>query len=365
MKILVSIYSLHRGGAERVVSRLSQEWAKDHEVIIALSDTSDSAYTYGGRIVDMRCEAQHSLMKKGMMVLKRIFTLVSVIRKEKPDTIITFMDGSNFPAVGACFITGTLDKLSVSIRNNPDGLRKFYTPLFSLVYRFPRRVVAVSEGVRFALVHDYHLSSERVVTISNPLDLQEIHRMVDKTCGLDIVSDNTIIAAGRLMPQKGFDVLIRAYALARKDERMKDTNLIIMGEEEAKRGERQKLEELITSLDMEEHVFLPGNIENPFACFSRAGMFVLSSHYEGMPNVLLEAMASGIPVLSTDCKYGPSEIISHEENGLLVPVDDTQALSRAIIQMAEMGKDMRKTFIKRSYDIVQKRNIQSIASQWL
>ncbi len=360
MKILVSIYSLHRGGAERVVSRLSQEWAKDHEVVIALSDP-DIVYPYGGRIVDMKCKAQHSLIKKGVMVLKRIFTLVSVIRKEKPDAIFTFMEGANIPAIVASRILGVSDRLIISVRNNLDALHPLYGPYMRRLYNIPRYVVAVSEGVRTNLIQVLNLDSERVIVIPNPLPMQEIVEKKKDMCVLAEVSRHTIVATGRLVPQKGFDTLIRAYAHARKDTRMDDTNLVIMGEG----AERQSLEVLIQELGVDEHITLPGAVENPFACFAHVGVFVLSSRMEGMPNVLLEAMASGVPVVSTDCPYGPADIISHEENGLLVPVDNIEALGDAMIRVYTMDDESRRNMLSRALEVVQDRDIEHIARLWV
>ncbi|MBC8465160.1 MAG: glycosyltransferase [Parcubacteria group bacterium] len=361
MKILVSIYSLHRGGAERVVSRLSQEWAKEHEVVIALSDTSDIAYSYGGRIVDMDCGANENLLKKAYMVLRRVGALRGILKEERPDTVITFMEGASIPAIIACTSLGMLDILTVSVRNNPEALHSLYQPFMRTLYRLPGRIVVNAEGIRDVLLEKYYLDPKKIDVISNPLDLADIEKKRRSECVVAEVSSRTIIAAGRLVPQKGFDTLIRAYVHARKDERMGDTNLVIMGEG----SERKMLEGLIRELHMEKNVTLPGAVENPFACFAKAGAFVLSSRMEGMPNVLLEAMASGVPVVSTDCKYGPSEIIIHEENGLLVPVDNEEALKSAIVRMMEADEKAREMYINRSYDMLTARSIKHIAPLWL
>jgi GalNAc-alpha-(1->4)-GalNAc-alpha-(1->3)-diNAcBac-PP-undecaprenol alpha-1,4-N-acetyl-D-galactosaminyltransferase len=360
MKILVSIYSIHRGGAERVVSRLSQEWAKEHDVVIALSDTKDMAYPYGGRIVDMRCDA-HTPLAKVLAIFKRVLRLIQILKREQPDKIITFMEGASIPAIIACASLGMLDILTVSIRNNPEALHSLYQPFMRALYRLPGRVVVNAEGIHDALLEKYYLDPKKIDVISNPLDISDIQEKSKEKCVLAPVSHRTIIAAGRLVPQKGFDTLIRAYTLVRKDERMSDTNLVIMGEGD----EREKLEGLIRELHMEKHVTLPGVVENPFACFAQAGVFVLSSRMEGMPNVILEAMASGVPVVSTDCKYGPSEIISHKENGFLVPVDDTQALGEAITTMMTTDEEVRQMYVKRSQENIASRTLAYVAPLWL
>lgn len=359
MKILISIYSLHRGGAERVVSRLSQEWAKDHEVIIALSDTSDMVYPYGGRIVDMKCAAQ-TPGGKVWAIGKRVGVMRSIIEKESPERIITFMEGTTLPTFFACRSLGVLHKLTISVRNNPSVFHPLYRLCIRMVYLFIRDIVAASDGIRNALIQDFHLIPESIRTIPNPIDLKEIEEKTKERCALPDVSCCTIIAAGRLIPQKGFDTLIRAYASVRKDKSMCDTNLIILGEGK----ERANLEALVREYGLEEHVTLPGDVENPFACFARAGVFVLSSRMEGMPNVLLEAMASGVPVVSTDCPYGPADVITHGKNGLLTPVDDVQTLANAIKNIMTLDKEARAAYVQAAQKTVGMRNSRDIASLW-
>ena len=131
------------------------------------------------------------------------------------------------------------------------------------------------------------------------------------------------MGVGRLTPQKDFPTLIRAFAEVRCQQKVR---LIILGEGE----ERSKLESLTKELEIETEVSFPGFVDNPFQYMKRASVFVLSSRWEGMPNALLQAMACGTPVVSTNCKTGPEEILENGKWGHLVPVGNVEALSSAI-----------------------------------
>ncbi|MCY1015546.1 glycosyltransferase [Pyxidicoccus sp. MSG2] len=133
-----------------------------------------------------------------------------------------------------------------------------------------------------------------------------------------------VVAVGRFEHQKAFDVLIRAHALQRAAG--SDHNLVIVGDGSLT-GE---LKALVTSLDVESSVFFPGFIANPHALMRRAAVFAMSSRFEGLPMVLLEALALGCPVVSTDCPSGPAEVLEHGKHGLLVPMEDPQALANAL-----------------------------------
>jgi len=132
-----------------------------------------------------------------------------------------------------------------------------------------------------------------------------------------------ILGAGRLNPQKNFSLLLRAFAGVRQQ---RSARLIIMGEG----PQRPELEKLAQDLGVAADVALPGYVANPYAAFSRANLFVLSSDYEGLGNVLIEAMACGCPVVATDCPSGPREILSDGRYGALPPVGDAKAMAEAM-----------------------------------
>lgn len=195
------------------------------------------------------------------------------------------------------------------------------------VYPLADAIVAVSEDARSDLATFLDLDPARIVAIANPVDLDDIESRAAEALSDPWFSAErdvpVIVAAGRLVPKKGFDVLLEALALVRKSRRVR---LVILG-----RGdERTNLERRVDALGLSNDVKLPGFVDNPFAWFARADLFALSSFAEGMPNALLQAMACGCPVISTNCPSGPREILEDGRHGLLVPPGDAQALAAAI-----------------------------------
>jgi glycosyltransferase involved in cell wall biosynthesis len=132
-----------------------------------------------------------------------------------------------------------------------------------------------------------------------------------------------VLAVGRLTYQKDFSTLLRAFATVR--EKM-DARLVILGDG----PDRRNLESLATKLDIENHVDFPGYVDNPYPYLKRADLFVLSSRYEGLPNVLIEAQICGAPIVSTDCPTGPDEILMKGRAGVLVPVGDAASMAVAM-----------------------------------
>jgi glycosyltransferase involved in cell wall biosynthesis len=132
-----------------------------------------------------------------------------------------------------------------------------------------------------------------------------------------------ILGVGRLVPQKDFSTLIKAFSRVR---RSRPAHLVIIGEGR----QRSEFTTLAQSLGIEKDIWMPGFFDNPYAFMSKASMLVLSSIYEGLPNVLIEALACGCPIVSTDCPSGPSEILEKGKFGTLVPMGDIHALAQAI-----------------------------------
>ena len=162
---------------------------------------------------------------------------------------------------------------------------------------------------------------------------------------------------GRLTRQKGFDVLLRAFA--RCHPQNLQWSLIILGEGE----ERGRLEALAVQLGIESAVRLPGYVPDASRLLRDGDLFVLSSRYEGFPNALLEAMACGLAVISTDCPSGPGEIVRHGVDGLLIPPEDVDALSIAMRQLIATPDD-RKRLGSRAVEVVERFSLTSVMRSW-
>ena len=353
MKILVVIPTLLGGGAERVVSVLTQEWAKSHQVTIVLFDASGRIYDHGGRIVDLQLPASSYLLRKICNFVRRTIRLSQVLRQERPDRVISFLEGANFPSVAAAMMTGYQNCLYVSVRDDPSWLPAMYRILLPWIYRIPAGVIAVSEGVQRRL-KSMHVPDERVSVIPNPIP-GTIGDAVERK-SVSPLADNFILGVGRLSWQKGFDRLLSAF----QGLDQPDTHLVILG----RGAEESALVALAQELGIEKRVHFPGYIPDIEIWYRSAECLVLSSRHEGWPNVLMEAMMNGCPVVSFDCDYGPSEMIDHGENGLLVPEGDVEGLKRAIARVL-VDADLRRSLVIDAMARAKKFDVKEIALRWL
>ncbi len=264
--------------------------------------------------------------------------LVRYLRLHRPAAIVSAGDYANLCAVWARRVAGTETQVVVSHHNLISAHLSNHTErvgkrrarlalgLFRHTLRLADAIVSVSGGAGDDLSRVAGIPRERIATIYNPVVFPDLPTLAKAPLhhpwclpGFPPV----ILGAGRLVDQKDFSTLIRAFARVR---RRRPARLVILGEGE----ERARLEALAAALGVAEDVALPGFVSNIFAWMSRARVFALSSKWEALPNVLIEALACGCPVVSTDCPAGPSEILSAGEFGALVPVGDDAALAMAI-----------------------------------
>ena len=350
MKIMAVIPSLSRGGAERVLSLLTQEWAQSHEVVVVAFDGSSPAYRCDGRLVDLRLAVPTNLLEKIHVALASVPRLVGLFRGERPDRIVTFMEPANFPAAIGAAVTGLRRHLTVSVHHNPAVLPIIRRALIPWIYRLPYRVVAVSEGVRDVL-ESMGVPATRMLTIPNPVVAQA--HPIPRQSPLPI---QYILGAGRLRPEKGFDRLLKAFS---KVDRT-DHHLVILGDG----VERDALVALAYELGIGHRVYLPGAVSNIDTWYQHAACFVLSSRSEAWPMVLVEAMANGCPVVSVRCNYGPSEIIEHSRSGILVQEGDIEALADAITRVVgDVGLRRRLAMEGKRRAMIF--DVKQIATRWI
>ncbi len=217
--------------------------------------------------------------------------------------------------------------LSSGIKGSNELRLHLYPTLANWFYPWADGIIAVSEGVADDLAQLIKISRKRIQVIYNPIVTAE---MFEKSRALPdhpwFLSGGppVLLAVGRLTKQKAFDDLIKAFAMVRKNHIVR---LIILGEGE----DRLSLEGMIKELNLEQDISMPGFLPNPYPFMAHAAAFVLSSRWEGLPTVIVEAMALGTPIISTDCPSGPCEILSGGKFGQLVPVNDPAALADAIV----------------------------------
>jgi glycosyltransferase involved in cell wall biosynthesis len=249
----------------------------------------------------------------------------------------------NLATIVAARLSGVSPRVVVSERNQISAKareargvwqRALYRAV-PLIYRSADKVVAVSGGVADDLARFGRLSAGKIRVIHNPVfdpDIELMSRAPLTHPWFTPDGPPIVLAAGRLHRQKGFDVLLRAFAIARAEV---DCRLVILGEGADRAGLMEQVDQSGLGYDID----MPGFCDNPFPLMARAGVFVLSSRWEGFPNALVEAMALGAPVVATDCPSGPHEILKGGEIAPLVPVDDAQALGRALIATLSQRPD--------------------------
>lgn len=352
-RVAIFIPSLTSGGAERFAVTLANGFAdrgSSVDLVLAretgffLSDVTSSV-----NVVELQARR----------TLTSLPGLVGYIRKARPQSMLSALDYANVVAVWARMLSGVEMRLVLSEHTTHgaavEEVVPYRTRLLSALMRwfYPKAdsIVAVSGGVGDDLASIIRLPREKVTVISNPFDLSKIRALSQEPTEHPWFAQGeppVLLTAGRLAKEKDFPTLIRAFALLRKQRPAK---LAILGEG-TMRGE---LEALVKELGLEGDVALPGLMENPFSWMHHASLVVLSSVREGLPSVLIEAMACSSPVVSTDCASGPAEILENGKWGRLVPVSDATALSRAM--MATLDEDDHPDVARRAEDFQAKKTI--------
>ena len=211
--------------------------------------------------------------------------------------------------------------------------RKIFKRFSKWAYRNADHVIATSVGIAKDLQGNFNVPAGKISAIYNPIDVDFIQQMSEQP--ISVPAESFILAVGRLDYQKGFDLLIRAFAQLPAEYNQK---LILLGEG----PERAKLESLRSSLKLKDRVLLPGMCENPWAYMIRAEVLVVPSRWEGFAHVVVEGMVCKTPVIVTNCGYGPSEIVGEGAFGVVVPSGDIKALYKAIYNVLENRSFARK-----------------------
>jgi glycosyltransferase involved in cell wall biosynthesis len=343
-KILFVIPSMAGGGAERIVQLVVNNLSTErYEIKIAVFEDAPISYALREDI-EVIC-----LHKKNMYDLPRtIWRLLQLIRNYIPTVVISFLTYANYISIIAHKLSGSAARLVISEHNNTsEALRHerfclIKTYLIRLLYPSAHRIIAVSRGCLEDLIKNFGVPKDKVKVIYNPVALDEINRIKNEEPAHSWYRDKTVpilISVSRLTEQKGLIYLIKALRLV--NEKIK-CRLIITGEGE----DRIKLEKEALDLGIGNRVSFIGFQPNPFSFIKHADIFVFPSLWEGFGNVIIEAMACGTPVVSSDCHYGPSEIISDRVNGFLVTPGNENALADAI-KVLLIEENTRKQFIEK------------------
>ena len=262
-------------------------------------------------------------MQLGPSHPRALLRLSRLLARERPDISLSALGVRNLKHALAATLAGRRRHAVLSFHGHveaePHVLDRLANRLVPLTTRLAARSVCVSDWMRRHVVDDLGGSAGRAVTIHNPVHLEGVR---PARSAADLAArEPMILALGRLVPEKDFSLLISAFARLS----MRDARLVIIGDG----PERARLESEARALGVAERVELPGYANEPWSYFERARICAVSSRSESFSNVVVEALAHGLPVVSTDCG-GPREIISRPEEGVLVPVGDEAALSAAL-----------------------------------
>lgn len=346
------INSLQKGGSERVMVNLAEYFhQRKYDVVLVTQYRMENEYGISSEIRRICSEPDEFLLQGGRVQNFRVRfnTLRDIWKAYKPDVILSFLGKNNLMAVAtAAFLPA---KVVVSVRGEPtmEYEGKLMQRIAKAVFRFADGAVFQTEQARAFFPGSVQ---KRSVVLPNPLDPQFINR---KACG---EREDLIVAAGRLDENKNHAMLIHAFA--RIAEEYPTVKLVIYGEGVL----REPLTALVEEKGLGGRVSLPGNVSDVAGHICKARIFALTSNTEGMPNSVMEAMALGIPVISTNCPCGgPAALIEDGVNGLLVPVGDAYALADAFRRIFE-DRDFELRLRENARQIIKRLDPDKVNREW-
>lgn len=328
-RVAVFLPSFAGGGAEKAFLGLAQGMAdKGYAVDLPVARAEGpykDAVDRRVRVVDL----------KASRVLLCLPKLVRYLRTERPDALLSTLDYANVVALWARRLAQVPTKtvvleqntISVSSGQSHHWRQRIMPQLIKRFYPWADHIVGNSQGVVDDLLRITRLPRTRIHVIYNPAvtpSVQEKSRVQPAHPWFGPHQPPIVLAVGRFTPQKDFTTLIHAFARVLQT---RPARLVVLGEG---RG-RHEMEALVKKLKLEDNVALPGFVENPYSYMAHADLFVLSSRWEGLPTVLIEALSCGTPVIATDCPSGPREILADGQYGELVPMRNAQSLAGAIL----------------------------------
>ncbi len=355
MKITLIIHSLTYGGAERIMSIMANYWsAKGWQItLLTFDDNKIPDFSLDSRVIYIPL----GIAKKSPNAVigiwnnfKRIRILRNAIINSNPDVVISFMSKINIITLLA---TRWLNvPVIVSERSNPGKsyLGRNWQQLRKWTYSFADKIVFQTQRAR-----DYfplNLQNNSCI-IPNMVVLPPIKKQSSEK----LSTERSLIAMGRFVPEKGFDLLLQAFAKIK--DNYPEWTLTILGDGKL----RPELESLRNQLGLSDRVYFPGMVNNTYPFLQQAEIFIMSSRFEGFPNAICEAMACGLPVISTDCPSGPREIIRDGIDGILVPNENISTLAIAIKRLISNQQE-RKSLATRAPEITERFSVEKIMVMW-
>ncbi|EAP86964.1 glycosyltransferase [Croceibacter atlanticus] len=354
--IAIFVPSFLGGGVEKMMVYLANNFVgKNYTVdyiVINNSGPYKKLLSSQVNIVDLR--------KK--RILNTIFPLTKYLNNNKPDALLTAMNYVNIIAIVSCILSYNKINIIISeraitslniIQSRYSFLMKILIKLF---YKYPKKIVAISTDVKTDLENNFNVKSKKIKVIYNMVNINKINKVIPdesirKQLGIK-TTNNLLIAIGRLDKYKNFQYLISSLVHLKN---LNNTHLILLGDGE----EKESLVNQINLLNLNKNVSLLGFVDNPESYLKVSNLFISTSTQEGFGNVIIEAMAAGVPVVVTNCLGGPREILCNGKFGELVPLNKPQILAKAIEK--SLSRKKHPDIKKRSKDF----SINIISQQYL
>lgn len=350
-KILFVIPTLSNGGAEKVISKISGCLTlKGYSVTILKNYHCSNEYNINENVEILSLYNDEEQYRKTGM-LNRLKKLRKQIKVINPDQVICFLNHVCIYVFIALIFSKYRKKIIFTERNNPKYANKHEIKLKNFLQNFLKKNIVQNKG-QYSLLN--HKKKKRSFIIPNPID--DLYLNYKKTFNKEPIH---IISIGRFVNQKDYPLAINAFNNVLK----RYPNLIyhIYGKGE----DKDKIEELIKSLNLEGKVILEGFTTDINKIYENADIYLMTSKFEGMPNALAESMATGIPCISTDCEFGPSDLIDNESMGILVKEHSVESVEKALIFMIENYDSYvaRSTYVK---EVMKERySLEKITNEWI
>lgn len=381
--IAIIITKLNGGGAERCASNLSIELSKTYNVILIVFDGRNITYPYEGTLIDLHIKDSNNFVEKVINVIKRVRLVKRIKKQYKIKCAISLLDGPNL--VNTMSKAGERTIVSIRNRLSSESVGKLRKKLIRYCSMKSDLTVCLSKMVSKDMEEIFGIPKQKLCTIYNHVDGELLHSLVADCTKPNFIEDGKIYITtmGRLNHQKGQWHLLRVFK--KVAEIIPNMNLIIMGEGEL----LLDLQNLAKELNIADKVIFTGYIKNPHNVLQYSEMFVFSSLFEGLGNVLLEALAFNMPIISTDCIAGPREILAPEtsldkkicdieyaEYGILVPVlDDDHFDAKSELTNEEIkiydaiiklhyDVELRLEYTKKAIDCIKHFEKDNIMNQW-
>ena len=350
-----------------MVSELSLNLPENIGQTLVLFENKVS-FPFKGNLISLDIPLSNNFIFRAFYFLVALARFKKIVKREKPDYIMGFGVPANI--INILSNKKSILRVDTFLSSSNGNLYKILAR--NLFHRAPQ-VICVSKRAAKDLVENFNIEEGKIKVIYNPLDINKIRALAKGPLTTDqekIFGKPVIISTGRLVEGKNFVLLIKVFKKVK--EKIKDAQLVILGEGEM----MPELEKVISDLNLKGEVHLLGWQENPFKFLSKAKLFVLASLQEGLPYCLLEAMACGIPVISTDCKSGPREIlapqtdvemeaqdIEYAEFGILTPVSNEGVLGNAIISVLT-DATLERNLAEKSRERAEDFDVKKIIKKW-